>query len=186
MLLFEQDIVPNLLCQNGIFSKKECKKIIEENPQFSEAKVGLGGLADSTFRQSEICWLDSNNDKNQWIYQRVTDFILGVNDKYFKFDLFGMQELQLTKYEAPNMFYCKHTDKSFKGQPRKLSMTIQLSDSDNYEGGDLVLYGEKSYVIEKDIGSAVVFPSYTLHEVTPVTKGTRYSLVGWVLGKSFK
>lgn len=70
---------------------------------------------------------------------------------------------------------------------RKLSMVIQLSDPSEYEGGELLLHlGNNPTRIERKKGLAVFFPSYILHEVTPVTKGERYSLVAWVHGKPFK
>jgi len=84
-------------------------------------------------------------------------------------------------------------DINMVGKVRKLSMTINLSDPNDYEGGDLKI-DTKSLDEEsvhnvtqiKPQGSLVVFPSYLYHQVTPVTKGTRYSLVVWCLGKPFK
>jgi PKHD-type hydroxylase len=80
-----------------------------------------------------------------------------------------------------------HIDKIFNSTVRKLSLTIQLSSPEDYEGGELALkFGAKANLMPKDLGKMVVFPSYVLHEVRPVTKGTRYSLVAWVTGKPFK
>ena len=79
-----------------------------------------------------------------------------------------------------------------KGKVRKLSVTCQLSDPNDYEGGNLEL-GElsedmtlKIYKAEKQKGSITVFPSFVYHRITPITKGTRYSLVVWNLGVPFK
>lgn len=77
---------------------------------------------------------------------------------------------------------------------RKLSLTLNLTDPSNYEGGNLMFdYGPhhvgNRYHVCEDIrpkGSIIVFPSYIYHQVTPVTKGTRYSLVMWILGYPFK
>jgi PKHD-type hydroxylase len=84
-------------------------------------------------------------------------------------------------------------DINMVGKVRKLSMTINLSDPNDYEGGDLKIdtksLDEESVHNISEIkpqGSLVVFPSYLYHQVTPVTKGTRYSLVVWCLGKPFK
>ena len=64
---------------------------------------------------------------------------------------------------------------------------MQLSDPSEYEGGELKLYnGHEPITIKREKGLIVFFPSYTLHEVTPVTKGERYTLVGWVHGPAFK
>ena len=74
---------------------------------------------------------------------------------------------------------------------RKLSMTVNLTNPDNYSGGNLKFdlgphAGKKRYHVCKEIrpqGSIIIFPSFTYHCVTPVTKGTRYSLVNWCLGR---
>ena len=85
------------------------------------------------------------------------------------------------------------TDDNIIGKVRKLSITINLSDESDYEGGLLKFdYGQHSDTQFhtcneiKPKGSMIVFPSYTYHCVTPVTKGTRYSLVMWCLGRPFK
>ncbi len=111
-----------------------------------------------------------------------------LNQKYFNFDLFGITEgLQFTNYTAPSGNYGKHVDRSFSIPIRKLSMSIQLSNPNEYEGGDLLLHeGEEGIPLLKEQGTLLLFPSYILHEVTPVTKGERNSLVTWITGTPFK
>lgn len=80
------------------------------------------------------------------------------------------------------------------GKIRKLSMTISLSDPKDYKGGNLRFdFGphadHKRYHTCKEIrprGSIIIFPSHVYHQVTPVTTGTRYSLVAWSLGQPWK
>ena len=70
---------------------------------------------------------------------------------------------------------------------KKLSFVIQLSNSTDYEGGDLTLHlSDDPLVIPKKKGTICFFPSYVLHEVTKVTKGQRFSVVGWITGPQFK
>jgi len=72
---------------------------------------------------------------------------------------------------------------------RKLSISIQLTDPEEYEGGELKLYDgddKEAQVMDKTQGTLIIFPSYVLHEVMPITKGTRNSLVTWITGKQFK
>ena len=76
---------------------------------------------------------------------------------------------------------------------RKLSATVSLVDGSSYEGGDLEFSFRDSYEIIDKVcdeirprGSIVVFPSFTMHRVKPVTAGTRYSLVAWTLGAPFQ
>ncbi len=84
-------------------------------------------------------------------------------------------------------------DQSIVGKVRKLSITINLSDENDYDGGllkfDCGQHTKKQFVECEEIkprGSMIVFPSYTYHCVTPITRGTRYSLVLWCLGRPFK
>ena len=77
---------------------------------------------------------------------------------------------------------------------RKLSMTVNLTDPKNYAGGNLKFdlgshAGNKRFKVCEEIrpqGSIIIFPSFTYHCVTPVTRGTRYSLVLWSLGKPWQ
>jgi predicted 2-oxoglutarate/Fe(II)-dependent dioxygenase YbiX len=75
------------------------------------------------------------------------------------------------------------------GEPeyqRKLTFILQLTDPDEYVGGDLIVYTHKEEErMTRQQGSLIVFPSYTMHEVTELLSGTRYSLIGWVLGPEF-
>lgn len=188
---FETDAVQNYAYMNSIFSKEECQKIIELGESLNPfiAKVTSGSVEDIETRQSYVSWVFPNQD-NRWIFERVIGNVLSLNNQYFNFDLYGLAEgLQFTRYDAPTGKYDAHIDKMLNGMPRKLSLTIQLSDPSDYEGGDLNLYigpGMDPSTPEKQQGKLVAFPSYVLHQVTPVTKGTRYSLVCWVTGKPFK
>ena len=69
---------------------------------------------------------------------------------------------------------------------RKLSITVQLSDPSDYEGGDLqFLITREPVTAKREKGNAIVFPSFMIHQVKPVTKGVRYSLVCWCSGPAF-
>ena len=66
---------------------------------------------------------------------------------------------------------------------RKLSLTVQLSSSDAYSGGDLqIKFGKDVDILPRSRGSVTIFPSYVLHRVEPVTRGTRFALVLWFTG----
>ena len=66
---------------------------------------------------------------------------------------------------------------------RKLSMTIILNDE--FEGGEFELLGHQKPVEENGMGTVIIFPSYMVHRVRPITSGTRYSLVAWICGEPF-
>lgn len=181
------DSVENWVSADNVFTEDECKKIIADNEKYLEpASINIG-MVDTTIRNSSTHFL-LPSEENAWVFGRLTDIINQVNKEFFNFDLSGMSEgLQFTKYTAPGGFYEKHIDRAMHKIVRKLSLTIQLSNPDDYEGGDLLLHlANKPIVMEKSLGKVIIFPSYTLHEVTPVTKGTRYSLVAWITGNPFK
>jgi PKHD-type hydroxylase len=186
---FEVDNTHGWAFANDVFSPDECKKIIEigEKYKLKEAVVGANKQPVTEIRESSINWIFPQED-TEWIYYRMTNLVKHLNDNYFKFNLFGFIEgFQFTKYEAPSGHYGMHIDKMFGKTIRKLSITVQLSDPADYEGGNLqLIFGKEPDVMDKRQGMALAFPSYALHEVTPVTKGTRYSLVAWVTGESFK
>ena len=94
----------------------------------------------------------------------------------------------MARYDSSDQgFYDWHTDFAGYRPLRKLSVSIQLSRSDDYEGGDLELqHLPRPTKLDRSRGSFIVFPSFTLHRVAPVTRGTRWSLVAWILGKRWR
>jgi PKHD-type hydroxylase len=182
---FEVDQVNLYAFWNNAFSKEECQTIINIAKDKGLIKGKTRGESD--VRDSKISWLYPT-DNLDWVFRRVTDITLNLNERFFKFDLFGLNEgFQFTNYEAPSGKYGKHVDRGINMAVRKLSISIQLTNPDEYEGGELYLYqGDKGDLMDKTQGTLIVFPSYILHEVMPVTKGERNSLVTWVTGKQFK
>ncbi len=188
MWLFELDKTQDWAYINNVFTPEECAQIIAiGNTKLHTAKIGHG-MENSGIRNSQIAWFHSTDADIEFAFRRVTDAILSVNSQFFNFDLFGMMEgFQFTRYDAPAGHYGMHIDKMLNSPVRKLSLTVQLSSPDDYEGGELALQISKDAdLMPKELGKMIVFPSYVLHEVRPVTKGTRYSLVAWVTGKPFK
>jgi len=151
-------------------------------------------------RDSNIAWL---NDR--WIYKEIQPFIHQANRLAgWNFDWDFSESCQFTKY-GPGQHYGAHCDSwespyankdnpDTFGKIRKLSVTCSLSDSSEYEGGELEFQfrnqddptPKKKCIEILSRGSIVVFPSHVWHEVRPVTKGIRYSLVIWNLGYPFR
>lgn len=170
---------------NNAFSKEECETIINIAKDKGLIKGTTKGK--SNVRDSKISWLYPT-DNMDWLFRRVTDITLNLNERFFKFDLFGINEgFQFTNYEAPSGKYGKHIDRAINSPVRKLSISIQLTNPKEYEGGELYLYDDnKGTIMDKTQGTLILFPSYVLHEIMPITKGERNSLVTWVTGKQFK
>jgi PKHD-type hydroxylase len=184
---FEIDQVNLYAFWNNAFSKEECQKIINIAKDKGLIKGTTKGVTKDV-RDSKVSWLYPV-DGMDWVFRRVTDITLNLNERFFKFDLFGLNEgFQFTNYEAPSGKYGKHVDRAINSPVRKLSISIQLTNPEEYEGGELKLYDgeEEGIVMDKAQGTLIIFPSYVLHEVIPITKGTRNSLVTWITGKQFK
>lgn len=192
MILLKADNVENWAYIN-VFTPEECDKIIEFGKQktLRDATVGASkdnpqGVEDREYRKSNIAWLNEEDFAD--LYTRLIPVVNHANNNYFNFDLFGFTEsLQFTEYTSPGDNYKYHTDRVYKSTVRKLSMVVQLTDPSTYEGGELeILLGETPEKLPKTQGTVLFFPSYTLHRVTPMVAGTRYSLVTWLGGPPFK
>lgn len=134
------------------------------------------------------------NDDTNWLYKKIIKQIHTVNQENFNFILKFVEDLQLMIYDENDRgFYAKHYDCGVIDRienfvdVRKLSFSIQMSEPDDYEGGELILYLDgKEIVAPKSKGTIIFFQSNILHEVKPVNKGTRHSLVSWIQGPNLR
>tara|TARA_R110000803_G_scaffold179053_1_gene241484 strand:+ start:3013 stop:3630 length:618 start_codon:yes stop_codon:yes gene_type:complete len=196
---FKLDHVHTYSYVENFLSKKECEKIIEIGKKLNlhsgKARTNISNFKNTKnkpelnfkIRKSNNSFIYPNED-TFWLYKKLVDSLTDLNNKFFKFDITAFNEgLQFTNYTSPSGHYNMHTDNLLNGPIRKLSLTIQLSDPLEYEGGNLELISQpEPYLAKKEQGTLSVFPSYVLHKVSPVTKGERNSLVGWVTGPNFK
>lgn len=174
-----------------VISKSDCEDIIK---QYSH-QLSVGATADEAGqykRKSNILFIEDRALKTH-----IANFASYVNRRAFGFNLdLTYFDLQFTEYLAEEQgHYDWHIDtvpdrlKQNPGQDsiydRKLSLSVLLSDPDDYEGGDLELICTDIENQRKQ-GAATVFPSFIGHRVTPVTKGKRYSLVAWIEGPKFQ
>lgn len=174
------------------FSEEECIQIRSlfggsSTEGESEAQVGSsGGVVDKKIRSTRVDWLRPSPE-NIWIFDRITKYVRACNEVRWKLQLNGFQEpLQITKYRDGD-FYGWHQDNGPKKMSvRKLSVVVQLSHPEDYQGGELQFLGYEGGNVPKSIGSVILFPSFNPHRVTEVTKGERFSLVGWVTGEPYR
>ena len=183
---FELDKIHPYAWWDSFLTLEECEKIIKY-ANFLNSKIKATVRSDDLeSRKSNITWMPPS-EEIRWLYERLTSIITKLNNQFFHFDLFGIIEpLQFTNYKAPKGKFDMHIDNSYNTVIRKLSISIQLTDPKKYKGGDLNLYlDRKKIAMKKEQGCLIAFPSYVLHEVTPIIKGERNSLVVWITGKSF-
>jgi len=191
---------------DSAFSPFLCDKIIEEgysnNPDF--ALTGRTGYTRSKkeiektkeIRNSNVSWIN-----DWWVKKELEPYVKRANEMAgWNFNFTKSEASQFTIYE-PGEYYDWHRDAQNypytqgeqKGLIRKLSVTVSLSNPEDYEGGFLEFsrendFNKKCFYKVREIlpkGSICVFPSYTWHRVTPVTKGKRLSLVQWNLGDGY-
>ena len=186
------DTVRSYAYINSMFSPEECNGIVamcKDNFKMRAGEVlnGAETLQVESYRDSNIAFCPPTKEL-AWVYQRITDGVTLLNKDYFNFDLWGFSEgLQFTEYVAPAGKYDAHIDKMNMGVIRKLSIVVQLSDENSYEGGNFeIIEGKTPEQLSRTQGTLLAFPSYVLHRVTPITQGTRHSMVGWITGKPFK
>lgn len=207
------DVAPYYI-KEKFFSDQEIEKIKELALEISpeDGLIGTGcddhmkddlnrHIKDSStgnvdyIRRSTLRWIELEKP-SEWLYKKIIQTIKEVNALNFNYIITFLEMLQFTEYDEVNKgMYRVHNDSGDNNHIdnsvdiRKISFSVQLSDSVDYEGGDLILYGEEENQLKKmtrNKGDVIFFSSNIEHEVTPVTKGKRYSLVGWVNGPNLR
>jgi hypothetical protein len=135
-------------------------------------------------------------EENSWFFEKLNAAIESINNSVYGFELYGYKDYQYAEYDgAESGKYGTHMDLIMtEAKPadlldtRKLSISLILSDPDkDFSGGDFLIYeGGSPTKVSLPKGAMIFFPSFMLHEVTPVTEGLRKSIVVWVEGPKFK
>jgi len=180
------DVIPNAL------SPAECQVITTIAGQ-APAAAGMipRDIVDEVYRKSHIRWL-AMNKSTEAIYNRVAQIAGRSNEATWHFEITKFSNpLQFTEYDEQGSHYTWHMDWGpGSSVERKLSISIQLSDPADYEGGDLEFMngGVKDGARQtmRSIGTAIIFPSFIQHRVTPILRGCRKSLVAWMGGQPYR
>jgi PKHD-type hydroxylase len=173
-------------CQ-GAFSTQECDAIIQ-HALATPSQEGLIASKDPQsyrHRKSLVRFIDYE-PAIDWLFLRLRNLTQYAN-QFYRFDCQGLQErLQVAEYGVGDHFDW-HIDLNIGASSlRKISISVQLSDSADYEGGDLEFFLQPVLPSDRSRGLAIFFPSYAPHRFAPVTRGKRMSLVAWVHGPSFR
>jgi len=180
----------------GLFTDQEIDKIVEIGsrlelePSTTSTVDTTSGVAKPANTFTEYRTSKSKlipvSEENSWLFGKIAEAVSKVNKEIFNFDISIIECLQFSVYKTGE-YYKSHVDigEVPPYSTRKLSFVVQLTDETEYAGGDLnLLVSEIPYNFSRRKGDIIFFPSYLLHEVTPVTNGERRTLVGWVLGPS--
>ena len=174
--------------ENG-FTIQEIDTIVNGSLEyeFQKAIIMDEGNTDK-FRKSNIKWLPFDS-KWEWVIDKIMSQVTEANKTIWNFDLKSIiDNIQYTEYEGNGGHYDWHLDIGPGSiSHRKISITIQLSDPEEYVGGDLqIMTGSEYTTVPRGKGTVVIFPSFLLHRVVPLTSGNRKSLVLWVGGDHYK
>tara|TARA_R110002020_G_scaffold165400_4_gene352841 strand:+ start:174 stop:794 length:621 start_codon:yes stop_codon:yes gene_type:complete len=178
------------------------------DPQMGDSRL-MGDALNKEKRNSKNAWVPTNH----WLGGFMWHYISRANRENFLYDLrcIDGESMQYTQYDV-GQFYSWHNDAGIAGayKPatvgnrteglaqdfvnentelvRKLSFVLQLSDPDDYEGGNLQMLDESgnNYFAPRKRGTVILFDSRTMHRVLPVKSGLRKSIVGWTVGPRWK
>ena len=177
--------------QPAALSPAQCDQVIAlaASHQLADAAL-VGGANAPQIRSAKLAWLD-DIPAAAWVLTTMIGHVAAANRKVFNFDLTDFGESpQVARYTAEGADHFDwHADigAGVWAAKRKLTIVVQLSDPADYEGGTLQLRADSTITdAAATRGTATIFPSFVLHRVTPVTKGTRWSLTLWAHGPAFR
>lgn len=161
---------------NNFLTTNELQQIFTLSPKWTKG---------TTIKKQSTRIVDTYNitGKFEWLDQKVAQVVKERN-KSFNFKLKRINETKLLRYK-PGGKYDWHQDVIYTdSEQRKFTYIIQLSNSNEYAGGDFQFRDADNIDLSRfrEQGSLIIFPSLMYHRITPLTQGTRYSIVGWVVG----
>ena len=173
------------------FTMGECDHIVAaiSNIPTDEARL-VGRNRDHNLRHAELIWMDDVGDLS-WVMTRLIELVSHSNKHKFDFDVREFAEsLQVAKYDAAkggHFAWHSNIGHGLAAGKRKLTLVLQLSNPDTYDGGDLEIRpSAQIQMANRAQGSVSVFPSFALHQVTPIKRGIRRSLTVWAHGPAFR
>jgi len=184
---FKQKIL-TAVCEPDVLTEYQCKMIREDSEVIGMKRSHImkkdGTTKTSLTRTCASCWVPFS-EHYKWLYEVTRTVANGLNSQHYKFDITGMQQLQILRY-SPGQFFLPHFD-TFDGSDRKLTMVINLSDPSEFLLGGLRvgcdMLGQEN---ARKLGSATIFPAYIKHQALPVLWGSRWALVAWLTGGQWR
>lgn len=164
-----------------------CNDIILKSKESEEVAGSIMSGEETGYRKSNLRWMDDPD-----IYNLLWKYAKEANRIAFGLDLTDISPVQFTEYSSENQGkYDWHHDISWQQDTafdRKVSVVLQLTNGDSYEGGNFEFKEVETPDSQKMRlkGTVLCFPSYLVHRVTPVTKGVRNSLVAWFEGPRWR
>jgi len=135
-------------------------------------------------RDTEVGWIPLD-DRTEFLFDAIAKKVMEAN-KTWGFELQGFEEgLQYGVYNVGS-HYDWHLDVG-EGEFIRRKVTAIINLNDDYEGGEVdVQTNHGMFTLTRTPNDITLFPSFLMHRVRPVTKGTRLSLVAWIGGIPFR
>ena len=176
-----------------VLTPEECAKVIEEVENNRTIAQGhAGDTVNQEIRNNKISWIysDPEDEIAVLLYEKIGNAAAMLNARFFRRgpEHLGFYEgIQYSLYRKGEHYKRNHMDRHSDIDkvrvPRILTITLQLSQPEDYEGGDLVLdTAAGDLVADRTQGTLIMFPSFIKHGVDTVTSGTRRALVAWIGG----
>ena len=175
---------------NDVFAPAELDAIAQAGDRMirQSATITTGSKSDPALRVTSVAWFAPGPEHGA-LFAKIGATVQRLNAQFFRFDVSELEPMQYAVYNGvEGGHYGWHVDCGPSNvKPRKLSLSIQLSDPGDYEGCDLQFrFGPGIETAPRARGAVIAFPSFYLHRVTPVASGTRKALVVWANGPDFR
>ena len=179
-----------------VFSNEEISnldQLVTQNYKFQKGQVGnieLGILDSTVYNNRNIAYLPPDNN-TKGLYEKLEKLVIQANEELFNFSITQVTDLiHYVIYPENGGHLDWHMDVGKLGvNRRKLALTVQLSDPTEYDGGEFEIWfgsKEKFITVPRQKGDVIIFPTFLMHRIKPITRGQRKALVFWTGGEPFR
>ena len=188
--MIENNTFKFVIHNESFLTKSQCEDLINYFEQNQSQDSELAGQYDKNIMNKEVRNTEEMIYTDEKMLSKIKMVLELSNISTYHYNIQEMSSVKLLKYGVGGR-YKWHTDCGAKEtSTRKLTAIIQLSDENDYQGGDLEFgitdkTGQNNYTATRKQGSIIIFPAFLSHRVTPITEGKRYSMLSWMLGDTF-
>lgn len=189
-----------LFVKDRAFTEKECEEALRSFDRYPRERGLVGKPAvdgDPSSEYSQVidkmlrdCYVTyvARDSENAWLHERLEAIMAEANDKYWQLHITDYsQPMRLMSYYEGDHFNSLHSDHGVGDTCfRKLTCILQVSKPTDYVGGQFEVIGEPTPPEAYNQGSVLVFPTYLIHRVSPVTSGIRHSVIHRAIGPWFR
>ena len=183
-----------LVVWQDLFSRAELDALVRlgDGLVLEKAELSVGAAGYENIQATKVAWVP-RDAQTETLYRRMEEAVLEINARFFRFDLSALAMPQYAVYGGQDGGHFDwHKDygrdpSAPELEPRKVTLSLQLSDPSDYEGCDLQARGGHQIdTAPRSRGTLIAFPANVLHQVTPIRSGIRRSLVAWAVGPEFR